>query len=140
MKDYKMNFATKTLTITKAFAEEALNPESEASKIIVNCRAVCPNLRIVYRTRKPSKTSNPAKGMTYLRMERYISAFADCDEALSEFEKIKEISLSQSNSYQFVREWFVNRFPNYNEVPNFINGKAYLNPDIAVILTNEKVA
>ena len=34
MKDYKMNFATKTLTITKAFAEEALNPESEASKII----------------------------------------------------------------------------------------------------------
>ena len=27
---YKMNFATKTLTITKAFAEEALNSESTA--------------------------------------------------------------------------------------------------------------
>lgn len=33
-KEYKMNFATKTLTITKAFAEAALEPKSEASKVI----------------------------------------------------------------------------------------------------------
>ena len=47
MKEYKMNFATKTLTITKAFAEAALDAESEASTIIANCRAACPDLRIV---------------------------------------------------------------------------------------------
>ena len=140
MKEYKMNFATKTLTVTKAFAEEALIADSEASKIIANCHAVCPSLRIVYRTHKPSKTSNPTKGMTYLHMERYISAFADCAEALVEFEKVKEISRSQSNSYKYVYEWFVGRFPNYKELPTFINGKAYLNPANAVILTNEKVA
>ena len=130
MKEYKMNFVTKTLTVTKAFAEEAINPESDASRIIANCRAVCPNLRIAYRTHKPSKTSNPAKGMTYDRMERYISAFADGAEALAEFEKIKEFSLSQSNSYKYVYDWFVKRFPNYKELPTFINGKAYLNPPI----------
>ncbi len=65
---YKMNFATKTLTITKAFAEEALNPESAEAQIIANCRAACPDLRIAYRTHKSSKTSNPAKGMTYDRI------------------------------------------------------------------------
>lgn len=128
MKEYKMNFATKTLTITKAFAEEALIAGSEASKIIANCYALCPNLRIAYRTHKPSKTSNPAKGMTYDRMERYISAFVDGAEALAEFEKVKEFSLSQSNSYKYVYDWFVNRFPNYKELPTFVNGKAYLNP------------
>ena len=130
MKEYKMNFATKTLTITKAFAEEALIAGSEASKIIANCYALCPNLRIAYRTHKPSKTSNPAKGMTYDRMERYISAFVDGAEALAEFGIVKEISLSQSNSYKYVYEWFVNRFPNYKELPTFVNGKAYLNPPI----------
>ena len=48
MKEYKMNFATKTLTITKAFAEAALDPKSEASKVIANCRAACPDFRIAY--------------------------------------------------------------------------------------------
>jgi len=133
MKDYKMNFTAKTLTITKAFAEEALIAGSEASKIIANCHAVCPNLRIVYRTHKPSKTSNPAKGMTYQNMERYISAFADGADALAEFEKIKEFSLTQSNSYKYVYEWFVGRFPNFKELPTFVNGKAYLNPANAIM-------
>ena len=128
MKEYKMNFATKTLTITKAFAEEALIADSEAGKIIANCHALCPNLRIAYRTHKSSKTSNPTKGMTYDRMERYISAFADGAEALAEFEKVKEFSLSQSNRYKYVHDWFVKRFPNYKELPTIINGKAYLNP------------
>ena len=130
MKEYKMNFATKTLTITKAFAEDALIANSEASKIIANCHALCPNLRIAYRTHKSSKTSNPTKGMTYDRMERYISAFADGAEALAEFEKVKEFSLSQSNRYKYVHDWFVKRFPNYKELPTIINGKAYLNPPV----------
>lgn len=128
MKEYKMNFATKTLTVTKAFAEAAFIANSEASKIIANCHALCPDLRIAYRTHKSSKTSNPAKGMTYDRMERYISAFADGAEALAEFEKVKEFSLSQSNRYKYVHDWFVRRFPNYKELPTIINGKAYLNP------------
>lgn len=127
---YKMNFATKTLTITKAFAKEALNSESAEAQIIANCRAACPDLRIAYRTHKSSKTSNPTKGMTYDRMERYISAFADGAEALAEFEKVKEFSLSQSNRYRYVHDWFVKRFPNYKELPTIINGKAYLNPPI----------
>ena len=130
MKEYKMNFATKTLTVTKAFAEAALIANSEASKIIANCHALCPNLRIAYRTHKSSKTSNPAKGMTYDRMECYISAFADGAEALAEFEKVKEFSLSQSNRYKYVHDWFVKRFPNYKELPTIINGKAYLNPPV----------
>ena len=129
-KEYKMNFATKTLTITKAFAEAALEPKSEASKVIANCRAACPDLQIAYRTHKSSKTSNPAKGMTYDRMERYISAFADGAEALAEFEKVKEFSLSQSNRYKYVHDWFVKRFPNYKKLPTIINGKAYLNPPV----------
>ena len=70
MEKYKMNFATKTLTITKKFAEAALNSDSAEAQIIANCRAACPDLQIAYRTHKSSKTSNPAKGMTYDRMER----------------------------------------------------------------------
>ena len=56
MKEYKMNFATKTLTVTKAFAEEALNPDSEASTIIANCRAVCSTCGLhIARTSPPRR-------------------------------------------------------------------------------------
>ena len=51
-------------------------------------------------------------------------------EALAEFEKVKEFSLSQSNRYKYVHDWFVKRFPNYKELPTIINGKAYLNPPV----------
>ena len=49
MKKYKMDLTTKTLTVTKAFAETALsNLDSEEAKIIARCRAICPDLKFAY--------------------------------------------------------------------------------------------
>ena len=44
-----MDLTTKTLTVTKAFAETALsNLDSEEAKIISRCRAICPDLKFAY--------------------------------------------------------------------------------------------
>ena len=61
MKGFKMDWSKQTVTITKAFAEEALIENSPASQVLKQLQAVCPNLKIVSRTHKASKSRNEAK-------------------------------------------------------------------------------
>lgn len=139
MNGYTMNWQKKTITITKAFAEEALDPNSSASQILQGARVVCPDIKIVART-STSKRRNETKGLTYARMERYITVFEDCAEVYGEFLKVKQMSLSQCNPYLFVKDWFLDTFPNYGEMPEFIDGKLYINsPKLKVVKMSEAV-
>lgn len=126
MKNYKMNFQKKTLVITKEFAARALNsPNSEEAMIMAQCRNLCPDLKIEYRTRKASSTPNKMKGMTYKKMEEYIMLYDNSEELLNAFHLVKKLSMIQSNKYQYVYSWFTKQFPNYNDLPSFTNGKLY---------------
>ena len=90
MKGFKMDWNKQTVTITKAFAEEALIENSPASQVLKQLQTVCPNLKIVARTHKLSKTTNEAKGLTYEKMERYITCFEDSAEVYGQFLKVKQ--------------------------------------------------
>ena len=81
MKGFKMDWNKQTVTITKAFAEEALIENSPASQVLKQLQAVCPNLKIVARTHKISKSRKEAKGLTYEKMERYICILLRADPA-----------------------------------------------------------
>ena len=41
------------------------------------------------------------------------------DELLDLFQKVK----GAGGGYLYVKAWFVKQFPNYKDIPNFINGK-----------------
>lgn len=122
MKNYTMNFATKTLTMTKDFAEKAMIPNSEESNILLHLQNICPNLRITYKTHKTS-AKNPRKGLTFAKMEKYIRLYENANELLLAFSTVKAIAEVQPNKYEFVYRWFVSQFPNYNELPELENGK-----------------
>ena len=122
MKNYTMNFATKTLTMTKDFAEKAMIPNSEESNILLHLQNICPNLRITYKTHKTS-AKNPRKGLTFAKMEKYIRLYENANELLLAFSTVKAIAEVQPNKYEFVYRWFVSQFPNYNELPELVNGK-----------------
>lgn len=129
IKGYKMDFTTKTITITKEFAETALmNPESDQGKILENARSLCPDLRIAYKTHTPSKRNNTYKGMTYKKMEGYIKLYENADELLDTFNLIKKASKIQKNSYRYVLNWFLKQFPDYDKLPEIKNGKLYIIP------------
>ncbi len=122
MKNYKINMAAKTLTITKDFEEKAMVPNSEESKIIEQFRSLFPDLRIAYRTRKVTAKS-PYKGLTYERMARYILCHENAGELITAYEGIKAISWSQPNPYNYVANWFLRQFPSFKEEPTLRNGK-----------------
>lgn len=138
MKDYKMNFNTRTLTITKEFAKKAMIPGTEESEILKHLQSICPGLNISYKTRKPSITPNPRKGLTFAKMERYIRLHDNASELLVAFSTVKAIGDTLSNKYNYVYNWFMTQFPDYGDIPEIKNGKIVANIVSYIPVANDK--
>ena len=122
--NYRIDFTKMTLTMTADFALKAYDPTTEEYEILTRLQRDFPRLRVVRKTHRSPKTANPAKGLTYERMEKYIRLFDNADELTDQFQKVK----SADRGYQFVKAWFVKQFPHYKDVPEFKNGKLYVVP------------
>lgn len=123
MKNYKIDFEKQTLTITKEFAERARNINSEEYSILMRVKSDFPDMRILKYTHKSPKKASGNKSISYKKMESYMKLFDNADELLKMFELVKRASLSQKNSYMFVKKWFLSTFPDFFEVPAMENGK-----------------
>ena len=117
MNSYKIDFINNTMTITKTFERAANNPYSEEYKLVQKIRADFPTMQLVRKASTAAKRPNPFKGLTYAAMERYILCEGS-SELMSEFEKVRERSAIAPNPYLLVRDWFVQRFPEYMEQRN----------------------
>ena len=122
MTGYKMNFATKTLTITKAFAAKAMQPESDEARIMLHMKTLCPDLHVFYKENHSAR-KHPYKGLTYDRMERYIRLHKNADELIIAFSAVKELGRAQTNAHNYVAHWFLETFPDYYETPLLQDGK-----------------
>lgn len=122
MANYKMDFTTNTLTITKDFERKAMNINSIEYQTLKQLKADFPALRIVKKSapKRKGSLSRP----TYDKMVKFLSCQANSSILLKEFAEVREYSKAQENPYQFVREWFFANFPNYQSIPKFDeNGK-----------------
>ena len=144
MKAYSFAFDTRTLTITKDFAEKANNPKSEECQIIKAFQADFPTMKVKQRThRTPAKyhtaegevlTRNKRKGLTYERMERFIDALPRAEEYRAQYDFIKANAI---NPYDLTSKWFVAQFPFFRTNPLFyLNDKSKIVP-AAAVLTDE---
>ena len=115
--NYKMDFTTNTLTITKDFEKKAMNVNSVEYQTLKQLKADFPSLRIV-RKASPKRKSSLARP-TYDKMVKFLSCQANSAILLKAFAEVREYSKAQENPYQFVREWFFANFPNYQSLPKF---------------------
>ena len=134
MKNYTMNFSTKTLTMSKAFATNAMIPNSEESLLLLHLQSICPNLRLAYKSQK-NTVKNPRKGLTFEKMEKYIRLHDNANELLVTFSTVKALGDAMPNKYEYVYKWFISQFPNYKEIPELVNGKI-----VAEVISFPKVA
>ena len=130
MKLYTVDFASQTITITSAFAQEMTTPGSEAYETVRQLHQDFPELRIVKRThRTPNRYTskqgdiskcNPYKNLTYDRMEQFISALPNSTAYLKQYDFLKTYASGvQTNGYSLVRSWFIAQFPLYRKDPLF---------------------
>ena len=117
--NYRVDFSTMTLIMTAEFADRAYDPNTDEYAVLTRLQKDFPQLRVVRKTHRSPKSANPAKGLTYERMEKYIRLHENADELIDLFQKVK----AAGRGYLYVKAWFVKLFPNYNDIPNFINGK-----------------
>ena len=128
MKGYKLSLTAKTLTITKAFEEAWLDPESEEYKLYQRLMQEIPGLRVQRKTHdRPKKyitkqgeefKHNPFKGLTEDNMEAFIEALSAHDAYEKQYKRAKEMAASFGmRPYTLARKWFLVQFPEYRKNP-----------------------
>ena len=140
VKGYKIDFASNTLYVNYKFAEAANTPTSDEYKLIKSIREDFPNIRIITRAGRNAKTCNANKRLTYKNMQDYIMAQENYEPLLASFLLAKIESKCAPSPYAFVREWFVNQFPKYQESKVFECNKVIPYAEPAPQENEEKVS
>lgn len=112
---YRFDVFDGILTISKAFEKNASTIGSAEQKLLSELIAKYGDALVIERY-KPHKAS---KGLRYAQMENYIIHTRDGAIMMERFESVKQLSKSQENPYQYVKEWFLTHYPYYTENPEF---------------------
>lgn len=108
---YYFDFMTNTLYMTHRFSMRANDVNGDEFNIYEGFKKRFPKLRVVVA--KPPKR-NP-RYIPYHKMIQYIALMDNGVELLSEFNKVRHASTTQTNPTQFVNKWFIDTFPNYKK-------------------------
>ena len=111
-----------TAQVTKAFEKKACVFGTEEFKLWREYKAMFPKAQMVTKKIKKSENQKKRRNRTYENMEEYIKTLAD--EAIeAEFKTIKKRSKIQTSPYQFVLDWFEERFKGYDDMEAFMSQK-----------------
>ncbi len=138
MERYNFDAATQTLTLTAAFAKAANDPTTAEYRLLRKIKGDFPMVDVVMRTHKtPAKyktksgevlTHNPAKNLSYAKMEAYMNALPNGEKFLAEYNNLRSVALLCDSPYTIVRRWFEAQFPKFRTDPLF-----YIKNEVDVI-------
>ena len=113
-KNYRIDFAANTVTVTKKFLEEAeSNITSTAFRDMKALRAM--GLTIVVKEAKRAKS----KHISYEQMVHYISCVENSEFYMARFAAVKNEAASKNEQYSRVFKWFKETFPHFYDMPEF---------------------
>ena len=146
MERYKFDITAQTLTLSAAFAEAMNDPESAEYALVCKFQRDFPALRIVRKTHAtPTRyknsdgsitTRNKHNGLTYERMERFMSALGDdgVDYLEAYFTLRGKAEAMCASPYTVVSAWFMKQFPKFRSNPLFYLDSAPNIVDFSTIL------
>ena len=112
-KAYEINWSTNTITMTKKFAAEANQYGTEAYNMLMDVRSK--GFHIVIKESKHRKAC-PTR-ITFKQMETILSCMTNADERLEQLHAVMDAGKGQKNQYEYVRRWFLENYPHFNEIP-----------------------
>jgi len=115
MNTYKIDFARRTVTITKAFADKAAEYGSKEYLMLLDLQAQ--GFAVVKHSHASPKNRKPLP--TYAQMEHYISLVENSEFYSEQYLRVCEEAKSYNNAIIKVRKWFNATFPNYGKLPEF---------------------
>ena len=137
MNTYKIDFARRTVTITKAFADKAAEYGSKEYLMLLDLQAQ--GFAVVKHSHASPKNRKPLP--TYAQMEHYISLVENSEFYSEQYLRVCEEAKSYNNAIIKVRKWFNATFPNYGKLPEFDeNNKIIVTPKGHDALTLKQIA
>lgn len=111
-----------TAQVTKAFEKKACIFGTDEFNLWREYKKLYPDAKMITKKIKKSENQKKRRNRTYENMEEYIKTLAD--EAIeAEFKTIKKRSKIQTSPYQFVLDWFEERFKGYDDMEAFMSQK-----------------
>ena len=113
-----INYASMTIEMTKAESKAAGKIGTEEFKNMLTLMQQFPNYKIQVATRAATKKACDYKGLTYDYMEKYIQVHDNEGQTIkAEYDALRGNTaeaidaLAESCSYQEIKKWFLNKFP-----------------------------
>lgn len=117
-----INAKNRTIELTKTFATASSKFGTDEYNLLQLARKDYPNYKVVTIARKAPKNDKPTfKGLTYEYMEKYILTHDDDKQTImNEYLALRGESEAKENletsfSYQEMKDWFLDKFPAFNE-------------------------
>lgn len=108
--------------VTKAFEKNACIFGTDEFQQWREYKKVFPKAQMVTKKIKKSENQKKRRNRTYENMEAYINTLVD-EAVKKEFETVKARSKIQTSPYQFVLDWFEERFKGYDSMEAFMSQK-----------------
>ena len=115
IKGYTINYSTNTIIMNYKFAKSAQDYGSAEYKLLMKIKADFPEMSVSVIAGRKIDTTNIKKRLTYKNIAECISAYANADELLENFEQVKLLSKPLASPYKYVCDWFYSQFPEYND-------------------------
>lgn len=125
MNEYKVDVVAGTITLTKKFAKAAGVLGTREFNTFKQLRADYPDYAVQVReiAKKENKTSYA--NLTYAFMKNFISTVeGEASENIGNLAKVIELSKGQPGHYAYVKTWFLERYPKYQDVLATMNAIA----------------
>lgn len=111
--------------VTKAFEKKACIFGTDEFQEWRAYKAMFPNAKMTTKTIKKSENQKKRRNRTYENMEAYIRSLVEeeADKMMAEYKAVKMRSKIQTSPYQYVLDWFEQKFDGYDTLNTFMNQK-----------------
>ena len=114
---YEIDFVNQKIILTKSFAAKAGTIESAEYTMLLEVRKNFPEFKIELREIAKKAGKKTYAKLTYDNMRMYITTmFGKSSDQLKELENVIKISKSFPGKYAYVKSWFLEKFPHYDEL------------------------
>lgn len=127
-KGYTVNYITKTITITKAFAAKAGTYGTPEFEEFVALRTACPDFTIEYKVIRKKKDKISYDGLSIEKMLAFIQ-MKDSEDAAVEFNKYVNLYEGEKGKYPIIKRMFLAK---YKEAYNNLSGDEMIELDVIV--------
>ena len=130
----RIDLINNKIIVTKKFLNAAGVLNSPEYKILQQARVENPGFTVVLREIKKAEKKNTYRNLSFTNMEMYIrETCGEGSHEMKDFTRVKELAKIQAGPYAYVKTWFLNKYPKYNEQ---LEEKAESKPNLKLVENN----